>query len=372
MENKAYLDFDEAVQFLKTTPSTMYKWLQAGKVPGHKLGRQWRFLKDELEIHISGKGPQIQTQKELFELQNLLLNRSRRDLKMETTNQEVAEQLIWDAYDHGTRLIHVGPAQGKYEIRYRQRKGFEHLTLLQESTFKTLDEDWRQMSSAVREENMRRLHLHRGQGEVLQVRYQKIETVAGPRVTLQLWNPQQDVMPLEKITNSDPETLQIFKSWAKKKSGLIVICGVAGSGKTTTVQSLLLEAQTLNQAIFTVENPVEIVIEGINQIELPRKTVEEFELAFERIMNSDPDVIAFGLGHLYGLEKITVEKALTAAMTGHLVILQWNAKSCEEALTDLQKYSDQSVEANLIGVCHQKLVPAEKGLKAVYQFKAAN
>ena len=56
MDNKNYLDFDEAVQLLKTTPSTLYKWLQAGKIPGHKLGRQWRFLKDELEIHVSGKG----------------------------------------------------------------------------------------------------------------------------------------------------------------------------------------------------------------------------------------------------------------------------------------------------------------------------
>ncbi len=372
MENRSYLDFDEAVQFLKTTPSTMYKWLQAGKVPGHKLGRQWRFLQDELEIHISGKGPQIQTQKELLELQNLLLKRSRRDLKMETKNQALAEQLIWDAYDHGTRLIHVEPNQGKYEVRYRQRKGFDHLTLLQESTFNTLDQGLREISSPMREENMRRLHLHREQGQALQVRYQKIETVAGPRITLQLWNPQQDVMPLEKITNGDPESLQIFKNWAKKKSGLIIVCGVAGSGKTTTVQSLLLEAQSLNHAIFTVENPVEIMIEGINQVELPRKTVEEFEMAFDRIMYSDPDVIAFGLGHYQGLEKITVEKALTAAMTGHLVILQWHAISCEDALAQIQKYTDQNLEAALIGVCHQKLVPSEKGLKAVYQFKATN
>ncbi|NUN05819.1 MAG: helix-turn-helix domain-containing protein [Bdellovibrio sp.] len=51
-----YLDFDQAVAFLKTTPSTLYKWLQAGKVPGYKLGRQWRFLKGELEFHVSSKG----------------------------------------------------------------------------------------------------------------------------------------------------------------------------------------------------------------------------------------------------------------------------------------------------------------------------
>ncbi|MBC7370981.1 MAG: helix-turn-helix domain-containing protein, partial [Bdellovibrionaceae bacterium] len=52
MDNHDYLDFDEAVGYLKTTSSTLYKWLQNGKVPGHKLGRQWRFSKDELELHV--------------------------------------------------------------------------------------------------------------------------------------------------------------------------------------------------------------------------------------------------------------------------------------------------------------------------------
>jgi len=67
MENE-YLDFDQAVALLKTTPSTLYKWLQAGKIPGHKLGRQWRFLKEELEIHVSGKGSKINIQKDFLAL----------------------------------------------------------------------------------------------------------------------------------------------------------------------------------------------------------------------------------------------------------------------------------------------------------------
>lgn len=371
MDSKTYLDFDEAVVFLKTTPSTMYKWLQAGKVPGHKLGRQWRFLKNELEVHISGQGPQIQLHKEILELENLLAQRSARGNEQKPSH-EMAEQLIWDAYDHGTRLIHLGPAQGKYEIRYRQRKGFENLTSIQEGTFKNLDRWWRQTSSPMREENMRRLHLRRGQNETLQVRYQKIETVAGPRVTLQLWNPQQDVLPLESISNDHAETLHTFKTWAKKKSGLIVICGVAGSGKTTTVYSLLKEIQNQGSEIFSVENPVEIAIDGINQVEMAKTSSEEFELAYDRIIYSDPDALAFGLGHFHGLEKVMVEKSVTAATMGHLVILQWTAGSCEEALQQIQKHTGQDVESVLIGVCHQKLVPSAKGLKAVYQFKVKN
>ena len=64
MENTEYLDFDQTVQLLKTTPSTLYKWLQAGKIPGHKLGRQWRFSKDELESYISGKNSRTYVQRD--------------------------------------------------------------------------------------------------------------------------------------------------------------------------------------------------------------------------------------------------------------------------------------------------------------------
>ena len=77
MESSEYLDFDDAVQFLKTTPSTLYKWLQAGKIPGHKLGRQWRFLKDELELHVSGQAPRIQIQKEALQFAELLHSRAK-------------------------------------------------------------------------------------------------------------------------------------------------------------------------------------------------------------------------------------------------------------------------------------------------------
>jgi len=49
-----FLNFDEAVEFLRTTPSTLYKWLQADKIPAHKLGRQWRFVRRELEAHLAG------------------------------------------------------------------------------------------------------------------------------------------------------------------------------------------------------------------------------------------------------------------------------------------------------------------------------
>ena len=372
MENEFYLDFDEAVSFLKTTPSTMYKWLQAGKVPGYKLGRQWRFLKNELEFHISGNGSSDLVQKENLELKSLLKQRAINNFKTEKIKLELAEVLIWDAFEHGARVIHLGPYQGNYEIRYRQRKGSEQLITIQELTFNSLDQCLRQKSIPIRDGDMRRLFLKREDGTQLQVRYQKVETVVGARLTLQIWNPQQDVLSLEKITNRNFEVLQIFKNWMQKKSGLILICGAPGSGKTTTVHSLLKEMQTQGQVIFSVENPVEILIEGINQLELARKTKEDFEQIYEKISFSDPDVLALEGSSIKGLEKIIIEKAFNSIKAGHLVILQWAAASAEEALAQIQKYTDDNVDSKLIGCCHQKLVPSAYGLKAIYQFPGKN
>lgn len=369
MDNSEYLDFDEAVQFLKTTPSTLYKWLQAGKLPGHKLGRQWRFLKDELEIHVSGKGSRIHIQKDFLNLAELLLTRSKhKESEMNTQTTSVSEKLIWDAFDHGSRLVHIYPAKGKYEISYRAKSGMEKLTDIQEESFAELDSSLNKISTALEDVNSRRIYLHRGDDDVLQVRYQKLETVTGPRLTLRLYQPEADVMPLEKITGEE-KVLAHFKKWLKKKNGLILVSGAAGSGKTTTVYSLLNEFKNQGRLVFTVEDSVEMVIEGINQIELKGHQQENFEQVFDKVYSSDPDVICLGLGSFVGIEEKVFSSAYKAASSGHIVIIQMNKASCEEALSAFKKYVQYPIDDLLVGVSCQKLVEEQGKVKARYEFK---
>jgi len=370
MDNKTYLDFDEAVSFLKTTPSTLYKWLQAGKVPGHKLGRQWRFLKEELELHVSGKGPQIQSQKEILALSNLLFQRSKKENPMDAQTTTLAEQLIWDAYDHGSRTIHIGPVKGHYEIRYRQRQGLEKLTEIQEATFSALDEYWQKNSSALQSERSRRLYLNRSAEEGLQIRYNRLETVSGPRVTLTLFNPERDVMPLEKICSGDDNVLATFRKWAQSSFGLIVLSGTPGSGKTTTFYSMLHEIRKQGGNVITLERPVNLVIEGINQVELPEETPHELHFQINAILSSDPDVIGLlGLNSSQPeMEKILIQSAVAMASTGHLVVLQLHSASLKEAHSLIQSCVDLDIDKILVGISSQKLVPASQGLKAEYQF----
>lgn len=372
MENSEYLDFDQAVSFLKTTPSTLYKWLQAGKIPGHKLGRQWRFLKEELDIHISGRGSKINIQKDFLNLAELLNNRSKtKEVKMETNMDVIPEKMLWDAYDHGSRVIHIYPSKGKYEISYRTLKGLEKLTTIQEESFSIIDEALTQISIGFERGNSKRINLIRdnanSEADVMQVKYQKLETVTGPRVTLRLWQTEKDVMPLEKITG-DKTVVENFKKMTNKRNGLIIVTGGSGSGKTTTLYSLINEFKNKGNMVFTIEDTAELVIEGINQIEVKGKTAEQFEDVFESVYSSDPDVICMSVGGALGAESTVYNLAYKAASSGHLVVLLMHQPSCADALTTFNKFVKFPTDHILAGISCQKLVEENGKVKAVYEF----
>lgn len=368
-----YLDFDEAVNFLNTTHSTMYKWLQAGKIPGHKLGRQWRFLREELEIHVSGKGAKINVQKDYLIVAQVLQERAKnKEKKVEHTDSMISklpEQILWDAFDNGSRLVHISPVKGKFEISYRTNVGLEKLCSIQEESFNEIDSTLIKLSTLNPDGSSRRIYLHRSDEDVLQVKYHKIETVGGPRLTLRLWQTEKDILPLEKITN-EKQVLENFRSWAKKKHGLIIVSGIPGSGKTTTVFSLLNEYKNQGRVIFTIEENVDFVMDGINQIEMKSSGKLQFDETFEKVYGSDPDVICLGLGLNFGFEEKAFSAAYRAASTGHLVILQTDQPTCEKALEYLKKHSPLPVENVLIGISSQKLVADGGKIKAKYEFLA--
>lgn len=372
MEATDYLDFDEAVVFLKTTPSTLYKWLQAGKIPGHKLGRQWRFLKDELELHVSGQASKITLNKEANELFALLEKRNQqKEQKMDMNTDVIPEKIIWDAYDHGSRVVHIYPTKGQYEIAYRTRAGLDKLSTIQEEFFRNIDENLIKFSSEASTVGARRLNLQRDTGsasaDVLQVNYQKVETIAGPRITLRIWQPEKDVMPLEKIT-SQADVLEKFKQLANKRQGLIIVSGASGSGKTTTMYSLISEFRKKGNVIFSIEDNTQVVIEGIQQVEFKSQSETKLEEIFQSVYSSDPDVICLGLGSAFGLEDSIYNLAYKAAATGHLVLLQMSQATCAEALQVFKSFVKYPVENVVVGVTSQKLVAESGKIKAVYDF----
>ena len=148
----------------------------------------------------------------------------------------------------------------------------------------------------------------------IDVRLSTLPTQYGESAVMRLLNQSSGVLGLDKI-GMPGEMVERMRAIIHRTSGMVLVTGPTGSGKTTTLYSALSELNTPERKLITVEDPVEYRIPGINQVQVN----EKIELGFERVLRSclrqDPDVILVGEMR----DKATVETGMRAAMTGHMV-----------------------------------------------------
>lgn len=373
-----YLTFGEAAELLSVSRSTLYRWLREGEVPGHKLGRQWRFVREELE-RWTRRGP-APTPGVLDEVSAALTARwearmrgvevvKRQALEATLEGMGVAVQMIWTAADEGASVIHVQPMDGGHEVRYRTKAGLERFAEIDVDQFEALDAQWRGLSVAGRSEDSRRALFKRdasgapdgGAGERVQVRYQKLETVAGERVSLRILRGAPQVPPIERLTSDGPARATL-KRWAVASHGLVVLSGRSGSGKTSTAYACLDELTRMGgRVIFTIEGEVAALIEGVNQVEIDLDDARAYRDTFTSIFDSDPDVLFIASTFAQRHRPLLWGTALNAAEQGHLVFVQMEAESAQDALERFQRHVERPVDDHLVGVCWQELVPREGG-----------
>lgn len=363
-----HLTFEEAADFLNTSHSTLYRWLREERVPAHKMGRQWRFLRNELEAFRRGHVPT----NDLSELAKLLRERNHKEGEMEMTHPgEIANGLIWDALDHGASVIHIGPKGNNHEVRYRTSKGLETLFELPALTFESLDSEWTKSSSPVRGDLKRRLFLereHKGKVDRVQVRYQKLETLAGSRVVLRLLPENTFAMEVGVIA-PDADDAKTLRTWMNASHGLMLISGRSGSGKTTTAYVCLNElARTKDKVIFTIEDPIGTYIPDVNQLEIDLDDERAYREAFSAVFDSDVDVLFISSTIASRHRQTMWRTALSAAESGHLVLVQMEADSAEDAIERMRAEVDGPFEDVLVGAVWQELVEKKGGRKARYEF----
>ncbi|MBI3068802.1 MAG: Flp pilus assembly complex ATPase component TadA [Betaproteobacteria bacterium] len=148
----------------------------------------------------------------------------------------------------------------------------------------------------------------------IDVRISTMPTQYGESVVMRLLNQAGGLLGLEHL-GMPPDMLEKLRRVIRRRSGMALVTGPTGSGKTTTLYAALAEINTTERKIITVEDPVEYRLPGINQVQVN----EKIELTFERVLRSalrqDPDVILVGEMR----DKPTVETGLRAAITGHMV-----------------------------------------------------
>ncbi|MBN2008518.1 Flp pilus assembly complex ATPase component TadA [candidate division KSB1 bacterium] len=180
-----------------------------------------------------------------------------------------------------------------------------------------------------------------------------LPTVAGEKTVLRILDKTKSLVKLEDAGFSDA----IFDTWMKvikKTEGIILITGPTGSGKTTTLYSVLNELNSIEKNLVTVENPVEFQFPYINQVQVNVKAGMTFASGLRSILRQDPDIIM--LGEIRDRE--TADIAIRSALTGHLVLSTLHTNDAPTAIARLTEMGLEPflVESSLIAVLAQRLV----------------
>ncbi|MDY0285765.1 MAG: GspE/PulE family protein [Bacteroidales bacterium] len=176
--------------------------------------------------------------------------------------------------------------------------------------------------------------------ESIDVRVSTIPVSNGEKIVLRLLQSDAKKYQLNRIGFSDQQLRNVLKS-IKKMQGIILVSGPTGSGKTTTLYSILNELNKPDVNILTVEDPVEYSINGINQVQLKENVGLDYSTALRAFLRQDPDVIMVGEIR----DEQTAEIAIRSALTGHLVLSTIHTNS---ALGSIHRLMDMGLPAFLL------------------------
>ncbi len=173
----------------------------------------------------------------------------------------------------------------------------------------------------------------------------------------------RDGLSLQQLTPF-PETAEVFLNWLKRRSGLILFSGLTGSGKTTTIYSLL--KMIPNRSIFSLEDPIEAINDNIVQIEINTRVGLTYDEGIKQILRHNPDILLIGEIR----DETTARMTVRAALTGCLVVSSLHSSSTVSAfnrLLELGVNRDDLLES-LCGLVNQQLVRRkdENGYYCIY------
>jgi len=190
-------------------------------------------------------------------------------------------------------------------------------------------------------------------GREIDFRVSTLPIVHGERIVLRILDKGNVQLGLDRIEMPEA-VLKAFRKLIHTPEGIVLVTGPTGSGKTTTLYSALSEVNAAEMNIVTIEDPVEIRLPGISQMNVNRKIELDFSKGLRHILRQDPDVIMIGEIR----DRETAEIAIQSSLTGHLVLSTLHTNDAPSALTRL---ADMGIEpyllaSSILGVLAQRLV----------------
>ena len=269
----------------------------------------------------------------------------------------LVDRILIEAIECGASDIHVEPQEQSLEVRYRLdgvlQKHFEDLpkTLVPAITsrFKIMADLDIAERRLPQDGRIRRLY----KGKKRDFRVSTLPSRHGEKVVMRLLDSSATQLGLDALI-TNPATRELVRDIGSRPFGMILVTGPTGSGKSTTLYSLLAERNSPGINISTVEDPIEYSLPGITQTQVNRDKGLDFSTALRAFMRQDPDVLL--VGETRDLE--TAKTAIEAALTGHLVLTSLHCNDAPSAIARLDEMGVEPfmVSASLLGIVSQRLL----------------
>jgi len=243
-------------------------------------------------------------------------------------------KVLMDAINRGASDIHIEPYEKTYRVRYRQDGILTEIAnppLAMSARIAARLKILSRLDIAERRVPQDgRMKMRISKNRAIDFRVSTLPTLWGEKIVMRILDPTSATLGVEKLGFEDFQK-QLFLEAINRPYGMVLVTGPTGSGKTVTLYTGLNILNTPDNNISTAEDPVEINLAGINQVNINEKAGLNFASALRAFLRQDPDIIM--VGEIRDLE--TAEIAIKAAQTGHMVLSTLHTNDAPSTLTRL-------------------------------------
>ena len=279
------------------------------------------------------------------------------NVRSESFSSDFIEELFSFAARVNTSDIHLQPIADGLELKFRDDGMLKRLEVLNTTVRKTVTARLKVMADLLTyKSEIPQEGRVQGQRRGAEVRVSTFPTMHGERVVLRFFSHHGEYQSLANLGH-DPEIVQLLEEALLETSGAILICGPAGSGKSTTMYACLrhlIETSRGTQSILTLEDPIEVPLEGIAQSQVNAPAGFDLHTGLRSLLRQDPEV--FAVGEIR--DPTTAKIAFQACLAGQLLLATFHADSVATAITRMidMNIDPYHLRSGLVGILCQRLV----------------